>query len=120
MEILVVSQRPDVWKAFLKGVQDRGQTSVLVESLDLARQRLRLAPPAVAVLDLQGTEQELRDAVISLLMIDARVHTAVVSAMPQEVFHDKMEGLGILLALPLQPGAAEAAALLERLEALTA
>ena len=41
---------------------------------------------------------------IGIMLVNALVHTAVVTDMAEEVFHDAMEGLGILASLPPQPG----------------
>lgn len=48
-------------------------------------------------------------------MINAMVNTAVVSPLSDEEFHEASEGLGILVRLPLEPGADEACELLRRL-----
>ena len=46
----------------------------------------------------------LRRAVIDVLMINAAVHTAAVTNLEKEAFHDAMEGLGMLMSLPTSPG----------------
>ena len=46
--------------------------------------------------------------VIGIMRMNALVHTAVVSDMPEDVFHDVMEGLGILASLPTSPAAEDA------------
>ena len=57
-------------------------------------------PPRVwscSILDLDPTA--LRRAVIDVLMINAAVHTAAVTNLEEEAFHDAMEGLGMLMSL---------------------
>jgi CheY-like chemotaxis protein len=55
-----------------------------------------------------------------LVQVDAFVHTAAVSRLPRETFHEVAEGLGILAQLPPGPGVWEAERLLGLLETVTA
>ena len=103
---------------FVDALRRAGREVRAVASLADAQKALRTEPPAVAVLDMELDAAALREALISLLMIDARVHAAVVTDMAPDVFEDAMEGLGVLLPLPSDPGAAGAKALLCALEAL--
>ena len=50
----------------------------------------------------------MKQAVIDIMRVNALVHTAVVSDMPEDVFPDVMEGLGILASLPTTPTADDA------------
>ena len=54
-------------------------------------------------------------AVIDIMMINASVHTAVVSDMDPDEFHEATEGLGILMPLPTSPKADDAERLLKAL-----
>ena len=60
----------------------------------------------------------VRRAVIDVLMINAAVHTAAVTNLEEEAFHDAMEGLGMLMSLPTSPGPHDVERLLDALEAL--
>ena len=53
-----------------------------------------------------------------LLEIDAGLHTAVITDLDRETFHEAGEGLGILCGLPARPAASDVAPLLERLQAV--
>ena len=53
-----------------------------------------------------------------VMAIDASVHTAAVSRLPRETFHEVAEGLGILAQLPPRPGVLEAERLLALLESM--
>ena len=64
-------------------------------------------------LGLEG--KALRQAVIDIMMINASVHTAVVSDMDPDEFHEATEGLGILMPLPTSPKAGDAERLLKAL-----
>ena len=118
MTFFMVTERPQAWKALLRGLEERGHQVTLVPGMSRCLELLHTEPPTLAILDLGLDGKELRDAVISMLMVDASVHTAVVTSMPAEVFHDRMEGLGILLSLPEEDSAESAAALLDALHGL--
>lgn len=97
---------------FVATVCNAGMKIRCVPTLEQAQELLRVAPPIITVLDLGIGQAQLREAIISLLLINARVHSAVVTDMPTEIFHNAMEGLGILCALPPDPGEKDAATLL--------
>lgn len=55
-----------------------------------------------------------------LLQVDAFINAAVVSDEPEDEFHERSEGLGILTQLPSPPGAGQAKALIAQLKAIAA
>ena len=79
---------------------------------------VRSTAPRLVVLDLDLDPTALRRAVIDVLMINAAVHTAAVTNLEEEAFHDAMEGLGMLMSLPTSPGPHDVERLLDALEAL--
>ncbi len=114
MELLLISSRPDLWKACLP-VFEGGCTLQKAASLEEAKNVIRDTPPALAILDLALEGKSLRQAVIDIMMINASVHTAVVSDMDPDAFHEATEGLGILMPLPSSPTADDAEKLLAAL-----
>ena len=51
-----------------------------------------------------------------IIETDAFIHTAAVSRLPREAFHEVAEGLGVLAQLPPRPGILDAERLLALLE----
>ena len=51
-----------------------------------------------------------------LLPINPMINCAAVSPLPPEDFHEASEGLGVLVQLPIRPGAVDAKDLLKRLK----
>ena len=51
-----------------------------------------------------------------IIETDALIHTAAVSRLPREAFHEVAEGLGVLAQLPPRPGILDAERLLALLE----
>lgn len=69
---------------------------------------------AEELLDMPGLE-----LVRELLPIHAFIHTAVLSDLPADAFHEAAEGLGVMAQLPAAPRAEDARRFLERLERLS-
>jgi CheY-like chemotaxis protein len=68
-------------------------------------------------IDLVIVDEQLGDMdgiafVKQLVKINPLIHTAIVSALTAEEFHEATEGLGVLMQLPLEPREKEAEALL--------
>jgi hypothetical protein len=72
------------------------------------------------IVDASLPDMEGLDLVRRLLPVNAMVHTAVISELPEERFHEVSEGLGVLGRLPPRPTAAQAAELLGRIRRLSA
>ena len=115
MELLLVTPRPEVWNECLPVFQRGGNTLQQAASLEDAAPIIRHTPPVLAILDLELEGKTLRQAVIDIMMINASVHTAVVSDMDPDEFHEATEGLGILMPLPTSPKADDAERLLKAL-----
>ena len=116
MDVLLISDAPQKWTSCLSLLKQRGGTFRTVPAMPEALDCIRNTPPILAILDLSMNAGEIRKAIIDMLMINASVHTAVTSEMPEELFHDTMEGLGILMALPTAPGTDDMENLLVALE----
>ena len=101
MDILIVTSRPEQWAPVLPVMEGRGAAVRQAGSLEQGMELVRQQAPALAVLDLGLEPEELRKAVIDILMVNAMIHTAAVSPMTAAEFHDKMEGLGMLMSLPV-------------------
>ena len=115
MELLLVTPRPEAWNECLPVFQRGGNTLQQAASLEDAAPIIRHTPPVLAILDLGIKGKALRQAVIDIMMINASVHTAVVSDMDPDEFHEATEGLGILMPLPTSPKADDAERLLKTL-----
>ena len=99
MDILIVTSRPEQWAPVLPVMEGRG--AAVRQAGSLEQGMVRQQAPALAMLDLGLEPEELRKAVIDILMVNAMIHTAAVSPMTAAEFHDKMEGLGMLMSLPV-------------------
>ena len=119
MDILCVTQRPDCWEALRPVFAAQGVTLRLLPALDAALADMAAMPPALCLLDLDAAA-DLRAAVIRILTLNAAIHTAAVTDLDAAVFHDSMEGLGMLMGLPRTPAAADIERLLSALRSVCA
>ena len=105
--ILLQTSRPEAWEDFVEQLQHDGCTVCMTATIDQCKEAARRDIPVLALLD-PPSGDHARAWVLELMMIDAGMHTAVVTEMDEEVFHDVMEGLGILASLPTTPTADDA------------
>jgi len=118
MDIFLVSNKHEKWDAFNAEMTHSAIQISPMDSLENAQENLKKHAPTLIILDLELEGKAIRDAVISLLMISAIVHTAVVSSMSEEDFHEYTEGLGIIAPLPENPSADDAKYILAVLQEL--
>jgi len=103
MNIFLVSNNHAKWSDFNTEITNSGAQIHKMDSLENAQENMKKQAPSLIILDLDMEGKAMRDAVISLLTINASVHSVVVSSMGAEEFHEFTEGLGILMSLPVTP-----------------
>ena len=122
MDILIVTPRAAFWEG-MKGVFEKHGAAVrMAAAMPEALASLKEQKASLVLLDLFGGESwnadELKKAVISILMQDAMTNTASVCGMGDETFHDAMEGLGMINDLPALPAPTDVDDLLTRLSTI--
>lgn len=103
MELLLVTPRPEVWNECLPVFQRGGNTLQQAASLEDAAPIIHDTPPVLAILDLELEGKALRQAVIDIMMINASVHTAVVSDMDPDDSTKPRKGSASSCPCPLPP-----------------
>lgn len=117
--ILLATERPQAATAFEKALTDCDGLSLI--HVDTAESLLDMAVrtvPALAVIDQEVNGVDGLEIVRRLLQVNAFIHTAVLTDMAEEVFHEMSEGLGILSAMPTAPDAQQVRHLIERFRQL--
>lgn len=117
--LILASPRVDEWQAFSDVLKTRFQMEIVSvrsgrETLEAVHSRRPLAVAVDAQLDDLPGSQFVRE----LLMVDAMIHTALVSDASEADFHEMTEGLGILMPLSPVPTAGEAERLGRSLETI--
>lgn len=115
MDILVVSPRADLWQNLRPQFEKHGAALRLAPSMDEALSDLTARRADLVVLDINADAPDLRHAVFRILSVSAMIHTAAVTTMSPETFHDAMEGLGMLTGLPVNPSPTDIDALMTAL-----
>ena len=119
-QIVVVSSARERLAAFTAALQNAAGAFVqIAPTAEAALAAANSTAPVLMVID-SSVDSPVFDMVKKILSINALINTAVISAEPEADFHDTAEGLGILMQLPDPPGAADAAALWQRLTDLGA
>jgi len=112
MHILIVTRRALELTAFADALaKGTGAQLRFTDGWVNAQATLKTVPPAFVVLDeglRGGPPLELAK---KLIQVNAMVNIVVVSPLPPEAFHEASEGLGLLAQVPVNPTAADGAAL---------
>ncbi len=117
--ILLQTGRPAVFAPFVAELDRQGCTVTTVPDAAVCIACVQRQAPHLVVVD-APTQEQARQDVIGIMRVNALVHTAVVTDMAEEAFHDAMEGLGILASLPAEPGADDASRLVRLLNEIQA
>ena len=116
LNLLLATARPQELKAFTANLAADPEVRLQqVASGAAALEAVRTSPPHLVIIDANLPDTPPLELVQKLLMVNAMVNTAVISPLAEEEFHEASEGLGVLCRLPLEPGAGEAAGLLQKL-----
>lgn len=102
--IIVASPQVGQWGDFTAALENKCQMDVTAacsgaEVIAIAQKK----PPVAVVIDQNMGDMAGIDLVLQLLHVNALINVALVSDQSNEVFHEKTEGLGILLKLPPIP-----------------
>lgn len=102
---LVVTPRVEALRDFLAALSSPGGLDVDVAANGhLALEAVRSKRPGLIVADDGLHDFTPLDLVKEILTMDAMINTAVVSPLSSGDFHEASEGLGVLRALPTNPG----------------
>ncbi len=109
MRIIVASTRQASLEHFTRALAM--ETGAAVHRVKDAQQTLDLvreASPTMVVVDCEGAVMEPKALILDILKVNALVHTAVLSPLTEDEFHEDYEGLGVLARLSLEPDGSEA------------
>jgi len=118
MRILIVTARPQAFTTFAATLGEKGLETAFAPTAQAVLESARTTPPTLCVVDEQLPDAGPFALVAKLMSQNALIHTAVVSGLSAEEFHEAGEGLGILTALPQNPGPEAAASLAATLKAV--
>jgi CheY-like chemotaxis protein len=115
--ILLATSRPEDLQAFASAIEGREKHAlILADTAEAALEAAKRRKPDLVVLDRQVNGADAMTIARLLLEVNAFIHTALLSDLPEADFHEASEGLGVLMKLPMTPSAGDAELLLARLD----
>jgi ActR/RegA family two-component response regulator len=118
--ILLATSRLKDLQSFARALEERRETAlVIVGTADAAFQAAERKRPALAVIDRHVNGADATAIARRLLKLNAFIHTAILSDLSEAAFHEASEGLGVLMKLPMKPGAGDAELLMAKLDEMT-
>jgi hypothetical protein len=112
MHILIVTRRALDLAPFADALEKgTGLTLRFTDGWVNAQAVTKSIPPTFAVLDEGLRSGPPLELARQIMKVNAMINIAVVSPLGAEAFHEASEGLGILASVPVQPTAADGAAL---------
>jgi DNA-binding response OmpR family regulator len=117
--ILLTTAQPDRFEALQEALSTlHSFTFSRVSTGHTALERVRNAAVDLVIIDEELEDMAGVDLVRRLLEVDAMINTVLVTTAPPNDFHERTEGLGILMPLPPVCGQAEALQLTQHLNRL--
>ncbi len=116
LRLLLVSKNRDSFSDFIVALKENGSNEVIYsvsgeEALKILKQNyFDLVITDEDVGDMSGLEFAKK-----LIYVSPMTNCVAVSGLPEEVFHEASEGLGLMTHLPLNPGRDQAENLLKTL-----
>lgn len=113
-KILLVFNDNGLKTDFINGVSQAGNTEVVIvekgiQALELLnKQQFDLAVTAETLSDMTGIE-----FIEKLVRVNPMINTAIASDLAEKDFHEATEGLGVLMAVPLNAGKDDACRLMD-------
>lgn len=109
LRIVVASNRQAALEHFTRALaMETGAAVHRVQEVGQVLDLVREAAPTMVVIDAQDPVREPKALITDILMANAMIHTAVLTPLPEDEFHEAFEGLGVLVGLPTAPNGSDA------------
>ena len=116
MKIVLATSRVREFEEFVAGLDLEKHEFILAVSAQEVLEFVQENKPELIILDESFVQADIFGLIRHILKLDAMVNTAVITGMDETELHQKGEGLGILMSLPLKPGMQEGRELMSRLK----
>ena len=101
MQVVIVSARKEALRDFARGL---GADVEWTDSPQNVLERARTAFWPLVVVDALTPGVNYKAFIMDLLRANAMINTMVITDMGEEEFHEDSEGLGVICAVPANPG----------------
>lgn len=125
MAIIVASPRAEILDSFAAAVAEAVGVAVL--SVESGARMLEMCDPSkhpssprpeLVIVDSMLMDIPTKTLLVKLMTLNASINSAVLSPLPEEHFHERYEGLGIMAQLNENPTAKDAQTIAEQLREL--
>ncbi len=116
MNILLTTPKPEELKEFVTGLKQESCHPVLAENGEKTLDLISSAKPGLVIVDDRLPDYGALTLIREIVTRDAMINTAVITGMDDSEFHEKSEGLGVFMKLPLKPQAQDARELIQNLK----
>jgi len=101
MHVVILTDRKESLLEFAQGL---GGDVEWATASDEVLSRAKTPPWQLVVVDAMTPGVNYKTILMDLLRVNAMLNTVVVTDMDEEAFHEDSEGLGVLCAVPENPG----------------
>lgn len=101
MHVVIVTKRKDALGEFAQGL---GKNIEWTDSAAGVLSRATTPPWQLVVFDTMLPGLDYKKFLVDLLKVNAMLNTVVITDMGEDDFHEDSEGLGVLRAVPINPG----------------
>ena len=119
LQLLLVTPKDNSLGDLAAGLSDHREVDLAyAESGQTALSLVSHTPYDLVVVDETLPDMTGLELVEQVVRTNAMINCATVSPLSEDDFHEASEGLGLIAQLPVEPGKADAEALVERLKAI--
>jgi DNA-binding NarL/FixJ family response regulator len=101
MHVVILTDRKESLLEFAQGL---GGDAEWATAADDVLSRAKTPPWQLVVVDALMAGMQYKTFLIDLLRVNAMLSTVVVTDMDEDAFHEDSEGLGVICAVPKNPG----------------
>lgn len=112
MQVVIVTERNEALHEFAQGL---GGDVAWAKSTEDVLGRAKTPPWQLVVVDAMMPGMDYKTFLMDLLRVNAMLNTVVITDMAEEAFHEDSEGLGVLCAVPENPGREDGVKAMDRL-----
>ncbi len=118
-QILIVSSEIDTLSDFSTGLKESEDVEIYsVKNCKNALPEIRKGKFDLMVVDELLTDTTGLECIEKSIMVDAFLNTAAVSSLSKKEFHEKSEGFGVLMQVPVKPVAEDGKRVVEYLKGI--
>jgi len=117
-KILIITHEKKRFSILSNYFENKGIFVSWADSVESGLEAIAADPPAVSIIDETVDGQTCFDLAKKIIEKNVFINLVLVSELPEKIFHDKAEGLGVLTHIPRTPDSEHAEKIITDLETL--